>query len=267
MGTWLSSLIWGVFSPPTSTLASAAAALAQRNNRLDLTVPCFKYSVIRLPQVTGANTMHNQKVSSYVVKHDCGFAPNPFGGVLTLATCKPVIRKSACVGDWVMGTGSSEGIGSGKLLFIAEVSKVVTLEEYGHSEEYAFKIPRKSDKGSRCGDNIYYKNEEGEWNQRENEFHKPHHQNQDIAGENVLVCEKFWYFGEAALEIPSQFVGLVKSGPGHKNNVGNPEVPAFLAWVRSHKTGIHGKPSSEIGSESCLPTRCTCVQAPSCLPS
>ena len=32
---------------------------------------------------------------SYKVKHDTGFAPNPYFGILTLATCKPAIRRSS----------------------------------------------------------------------------------------------------------------------------------------------------------------------------
>ena len=36
---------------------------------------------------------------------DYGFAPNPFFGFCTLANCKPKIRKSANVGDWIIGTG------------------------------------------------------------------------------------------------------------------------------------------------------------------
>ncbi|WP_347927045.1 hypothetical protein [Pseudomonas helvetica] len=35
------------------------------------------------------------RIYSYVITHDHGFAPNPHGGVLTLATCKPVIRRTA----------------------------------------------------------------------------------------------------------------------------------------------------------------------------
>jgi hypothetical protein len=35
----------------------------------------------------------------YVVKHDGGFAPNPFHGFCTLACCKPKIRKGAKEGD------------------------------------------------------------------------------------------------------------------------------------------------------------------------
>ena len=46
------------------------------------------------------------RLHSYVVARDYGFAPNPFFGVCTLATCKPKIRSAAKLGDWVMGTGS-----------------------------------------------------------------------------------------------------------------------------------------------------------------
>ena len=45
-------------------------------------------------------------IYSYVVARDYGFAPNPFYGCCTLATCKPIIRRMAQVGDWVIGTGS-----------------------------------------------------------------------------------------------------------------------------------------------------------------
>ncbi|MFH1865797.1 MAG: hypothetical protein ABIK85_07930, partial [Candidatus Eisenbacteria bacterium] len=38
------------------------------------------------------------RLFSYIVARDYGFAPNPFCGVCTLATCKPKIRESASVG-------------------------------------------------------------------------------------------------------------------------------------------------------------------------
>lgn len=39
----------------------------------------------------------------YIVAYDHGTAPRPYGGVCTLAICKPTIRKAARVGDWVIG--------------------------------------------------------------------------------------------------------------------------------------------------------------------
>lgn len=48
------------------------------------------------------------KLYSYIVARDYGFAPNPFFGICTLATCKQKIRSAANVGDWVIGTGSKD---------------------------------------------------------------------------------------------------------------------------------------------------------------
>ena len=48
------------------------------------------------------------KLFSYVVARDYGFAPNPFFSTCTLATCKPKIRRTASVGDWIIGTGSKK---------------------------------------------------------------------------------------------------------------------------------------------------------------
>lgn len=46
----------------------------------------------------------------YKIEHDYGFAPNPFHGTLSLATCKGPIRqnKNLKVGDWIVGFGSEK---------------------------------------------------------------------------------------------------------------------------------------------------------------
>lgn len=43
------------------------------------------------------------RVFTYVLDHDTGFAPNPFHGWCTLAGCKPVIRRTARIDDWIVG--------------------------------------------------------------------------------------------------------------------------------------------------------------------
>ena len=45
-------------------------------------------------------------IYSYIITRDYGFAPNPFYGICTLATCKPRVRNNAQIGDWVLGFGS-----------------------------------------------------------------------------------------------------------------------------------------------------------------
>lgn len=49
------------------------------------------------------------KVYSYIITHDSGFSPNLFHGVLTLACCKPMIRRSAEVGEVVVGLSIRAG--------------------------------------------------------------------------------------------------------------------------------------------------------------
>ena len=46
------------------------------------------------------------KIYIYTVPVDDGAAPNPYGGVCTLAICKPNLRKIAKVDDWIIGLNS-----------------------------------------------------------------------------------------------------------------------------------------------------------------
>ena len=46
------------------------------------------------------------KIRVYKMTHATGFAPNPFGGVLTLACCKPQIRNKTREGDVIIGLGT-----------------------------------------------------------------------------------------------------------------------------------------------------------------
>lgn len=180
---------------------------------------------------------------SYVVTHDYGFAPNPFGGVLTLATCKPRIRRYAARGDWVIGTGSATELGCNKLIFAAKITEIMTISEYGSSARYRFKVPAKG-RDRRCGDNIYSKDDHSEWFQHKNTFHKKEEMQHDLSGENVLICALYWYFGDQAPQLPSKFQCLIKKGPNHKNNTNHPMAGAFIDWIRRFDKGVVGDPSS-----------------------
>jgi hypothetical protein len=78
------------------------------------------------------------KLYSYVVDHDLGFAPNPFGGCCTLAKCKFSTKKRNIVemaeeGDWIAGTGGadlSKSAGHGKLIYAMRVDDKIPLAEY-----------------------------------------------------------------------------------------------------------------------------------------
>ncbi len=99
---------------------------------------------------------------SYVLATDSGFAPNPFYGVLTLATCKPIVRKVAQMGDYLIGIAPSR-YGHG-LSYMAKISKGMTFDEYWRDERFRCKRPEMSQKNERFfGDNIYHHLEDGTW--------------------------------------------------------------------------------------------------------
>lgn len=182
------------------------------------------------PDLIAKDTISTQnltdmKMYSYVVTRDFGFAPNPFHGVCTLATCKPVIRRNANIGDWVIGTGSvTKNLGN-QLIYAIKVTKILTFQEYWNDERFICKKPVMN--GSLVqmyGDNIYWKDSDtDEWHQ-ENSHHShedgsfnTHNLKRDIPGENVLISDHFYYFGSEPVDIPSELLNeVVKKKQGHK---------------------------------------------------
>lgn len=201
-------------------------------------------------------------IYSYVIPHDYGFAPNPYGGFLTLATCKPKIRKSAATGDFLVGTGSVSTVGNDRLVYAAEISDVVPLQDYGRLPKYGLKRPSEMEPHwRRHGDNIYFI-KDGEWSQRRNNYHDIDRLEHDVAGINVLVCDRFWYFGESAIPIPDDHQCVVKKGPGHKKITDQSVVVPFIGWLASLPCGNHSQ--SHDTPEEQIKRRCTGEAANAC---
>ncbi|MCO7593045.1 MULTISPECIES: hypothetical protein [Pseudomonas] len=158
-------------------------------------------------------------VFMYVVDRDFGFAPNPFHGLCTLATCKPITRRVAKVGDWVIGMGGGRLKATGKCVFAMKVSRRETFDSYWSNPDYKDKKPlRNGSKKMIVGDNIYWR-ENGEWQQL-NSHHSfpdgspnPHNIKNDTQTDAVLISEYFYYFGSGAVEIP----GKILSDVGYVN--------------------------------------------------
>ncbi len=149
---------------------------------------------------------------SYVLRWDTGFAPNPFFGACTLATCKPQIRELAVVGDWVAGFGSREDGREGLLVYAMRVEEVLSFDAYWADPRFASKKPNlKGSRKQRAGDNVYHRGPDGAWVQQES-LHSGSGCSQDLAHlhrdtsvPRVLVSTSFAYFGADAIEIPLQF--------------------------------------------------------------
>jgi len=195
------------------------------------------------------------KLYSYVVARDFGFAPNPFFGFCTMATCKPKIRKHAAVGDWVIGTGAKGTYGyRGRLIYAMQVSEVLDFDAYWNDPRFLAKRPNLT--GSlkvMYGDNIY-RREGRRWVQADSHHSLPGGRlnranlTWDIGVNRLLVATKFVYWGRSAPEIPKKFRSFgrdkfdICSGRGHR--VFNGELPAaFAAWLEHEgKWGVQGEP-------------------------
>lgn len=187
------------------------------------------------------------KIYSYIVARDYGFAPNPFHGICTLATCKPKIRKSASVGDYVVGL-TPRGSGN-KICYVMLVGSKMSFDQYWDSSYCQIKKPsfNKSYKYS-VGDNIYHKKLDGSWHQ-ENSHHthedgSPIQENIDAdtgTTDQVLLGDVFSYWGKSALDLPPQFSAL-KVTRGHKNDFSQRFVEGFVLWFNKIPKGVLGTP-------------------------
>lgn len=194
---------------------------------------------------------------SYVVRFDSGFAPNPFHGYCTLATCKPGIRKHAEVGDWVVGTGSSgrEVRRGGHLVYAMRVTESLTTTQYWCDPRFRRKRPDLSHNWvAASGDNIYEPIGPSEWKQL-NSYHtrndgKPdtHHIRRDTGVARILISEDFVYYGGEGPKLPERFLrggrmDILRAPRNYQRVQDEQVIASFEAWFRSQGgQGYEGKP-------------------------
>lgn len=184
------------------------------------------------------------KLYSYVVEHDNGFAPNPFGRYCTLVKCKygflgfRNIVELAEVGDWIAGTGGvSEKSANrhGTLIYAMRVDEKLALGAYYKDKRFA----KRSD---------------------------AEHDGLSLKGHFALISRHFFYFGKNVREIseiPSVNLrhpksnrrhAFEKKGPGFRSDFTEDFIEDFAKWLNAnYKIGIHGPPCNP-DSELPMPT-------------
>lgn len=171
----------------------------------------------------------------YKMTWDTESAPNPHHGVLTLAICKPTIRRCSQVGDWISGwtANTVHGIDKlhyfdhPKLIYLARIREKLTFAEYW--DRYPQKRPKiigynqdpsikktcgGSSKGATAiydsGDNIYKPTKDGDFIQVNNNNHIEEDKAHDLKGEYVLICEEFYYYGvDNAIDVDKDILNVV----------------------------------------------------------
>jgi hypothetical protein len=185
-------------------------------------------------------------VYSYVVAFDSGFSPNPFHGVCTLACCKPGIRRSAQVGDLVVGL-STRGE---RFVYAMRVDRVIDFTTYWSNRQYACKKPKFDAPFdiARCGDNIYRPSGIGEFRQlpsmhsHRNGSEDVGAKRKDLSGLHVLVSDTYAYFGrEGPLVTPE--LSFLEIGRGHRCRFTEAQVAQVAAWFADLPSGVKGRPA------------------------
>lgn len=186
---------------------------------------------------------------SYCIPYDDGAAPNPFWGVCTLVICKPAIRRTANIGDWIVGTGSTHSpIGniSGKVVYAMQVTEKMTMpqyEIYAH-EHIPNKIPRRNDRDvrRRLGDAIY-----------DFSFDPPNirlsvhtikNREKDLGGKYALLSTNFFYFGDKPVQLPSELLEIAQQQQGHRSRLNEKYFDLFVRWL----FGLGLKPNQLYGN-------------------
>lgn len=193
----------------------------------------------------------NPSLYSYCIPIDDGAAPNPYWGICTLTICKPVIRRVAKVGDWVVGIGSKNSpIGdiSNHVVYAMKITKVISLQQYDTfcEKNYPNKRPNWYSRKFiiRVGDCIYDFSDESNPKIRKS-VHTKKNKEKDLSGKNALISDHFYYFGDKPIPLPENLNAIIKEGQGHKSTSNKPYINDFIDWIENLSyeiNSINGEP-------------------------
>lgn len=187
------------------------------------------------------------EIYSYIITRDFGFAPNPFYGCCTLATCKPQIRLHAHVGDWIIGcmSNAQQTIYRPRIIYIMQVSEKISFDDYWNNPHFSCKKSvRNGSLKQWYGDNIYHYDNGSFIQEPSHHSYVDGTQNtlnsdKDEHGKYVLISYKFWYWGTNAIPCPQNLYCICS----RCRNYCKPQISEdFIHWITSYKGGYLGDP-------------------------
>jgi len=206
------------------------------------------------------------KLYSYCLRYDHGAAPNPFWEICTLAICKPAIRRTAGIGDWIVGLGSANspvGNVSDSVVYAMKVTDKRGFWGYDLfcQSNYPGKIPdwRNSDFKRRVGDCIYdFSN--GNLPKIRLSVHDEQNRKTDLSGEHILISNHFYYFGNKPEKLPESLRSIIHNQQGHKAGSNQPYLEEFIEWIEKfEKNKLYGDPQLKFEFEQNDDIRSKCA--------
>ena len=162
--------------------------------------------------------MKEIKIYFYKMIVDNGGAPCVQDGLLSLAICKPQIRSTINVGDFIIGFGSNAL--DNKLFYIAEVINKLLDGEYYKQEKYFYR------------DDCLYSFDGQQYSRREDKkYHISNNTPNDEGNDIVLLSDNYRYFGK-------------KSNDDYKN-----KYPILTKIINSLKQGHRLNHNTELFKE------------------
>lgn len=137
----------------------------------------------------------------YVIRNDDGSAPNYDPPPVTLAICKPQIRRLAKKDDLIIAfEGRDLGQNPHGVRWAGIVSEILPFAGYWNDPRFQGKKPDRTTRP----DNIY---EPGPWGLRQvdNPIHRNAHVARDLGGRNVLVFGRAWQMKALSQPLPEEF--------------------------------------------------------------
>jgi hypothetical protein len=199
------------------------------------------------------------RVHTYVIATDAGSAPNYDPPFTTLAVCKPIIRRKACVGDLVLAFAGRpvNPHEPHTVVWAGVVAEKLTFAEYWNDPRFAGKKP------DRCQrpDNFYRPTADGGLLWIDNPVHGPEATNHDNGGIYVLAFNPAWRFGAHGPVLPDSF-GLRMTGArrGQRaTDLSDDEWRRLEAWLNSQPQ-VEIKPSAS--GKRCRPSNRTAPKTP-----
>jgi hypothetical protein len=173
------------------------------------------------------------RIWRYVLATDSGMAPCIQKGMLSLSCCKPMIRRYACLGEWVIGF-VPKGKNPGRVAWVGKVKDIVPLGEY----ERRFRGMKDAIYRQRSRDGEILK-------PLRNNYHADElSRSRDRRGKNALIFDPFWYWGGDGIPAPDEIADLAHYYVGQSAKNSSPaKIELLEAWARSIALpGVHGKP-------------------------
>ncbi len=160
------------------------------------------------------------RIFRYILVHDHGIAPCPAIGLITLATCKPSIRRTAAVGDWVIGFRPGS-LHRGLLLWGGRVAKIMPHGEY-----------ERAHRGR--PDALYRERPDGEFDRVDPSYHPTKAEMDRDLSAPVLIFDpgnSVYLYGQP-LQLPDDLAHLAPAGRGHRvNGLRDNDLSSLQSWI------------------------------------